>query len=885
MSGWRPALRIARRSVRRNLKRSILVASLIAVPIAGATVVDGLLRTVTGDEYRAAQFLGDADGFVSVTDRATLPGWEPGRSDYAEMPEATPDETRDPATVDVLGLLPPGSRIVASPDSQALRLREGDRIVRSELSIFAVGDPLTAQFARMLSGRPPSSPTEAVVTEPLAERLGLLDDDQLRAGATITPDDGPTITVTGVSVHPYMTDSETAQVLPGSVLVDDKPDELKPLLNYYVDLPAGTDGDTVWPLLADHGVEFRPRAFYTEPGQYLPTSSFVDLMETAAPVVLIVVLGLLEVVLLAGAAFAVGARRQIRELGLVGANGGTARHVRRIVLAQGLFLGVIGTASGLVFGWLVLVAGTSTWEWATNNLIDGWTLGWIELSVAAAIGVASGAAAALLPAIGAARMRPVDALAQRFRNTTGTSRRPVLGMVLLGVGIGGLIVSALVARAAVRDYNAALESSTATEYPSLEVFPAMVGVLVSSLVLVAGMALAVSGLVGVLGRVGSRLPLTSRLALRDAGRHRHRTVPAIVAIMVVVTGSVTLAFSLSSTIANDYRTVPDHTILVSEDPWLADDNVEKRLAEGTTAAAAELPGAVTHEIQFVEQETDSYPFPINFGQTSISTIDCAHQSNRLGVATPELIELATGQRPDPAALTAMANGDVLITDECLIIDGEATTIPQSEGGETVSLPAHHLPQKLGDQTSFYDLPDAFVSAETARANGWTVRTISYAVVHSPDATQDQIDAAITSAEDSGLTATVETDHADEANLISLALAAGAGLVTLFGVGITVALSGAESRADLATLAAIGAQPRRRRFLAGAQALVLSLLGTATGLVFGGALGFAVVPLTGQLEVAMPWENLAVTVVVVPLLAVGVAMVSTRSRLPMVRRLD
>ncbi len=45
--------------------------------------------------------------------------------------------------------------------------------------------------------------------------------------------------------------------------------------------------------------------------------------------------GVLEIVLLAGTAFAVGARRQTRELGLVAAAGGTARDVRRIVLLQG----------------------------------------------------------------------------------------------------------------------------------------------------------------------------------------------------------------------------------------------------------------------------------------------------------------------------------------------------------------------------------------------------------------------------------------------------------------------------------------------------------------------------------------------------------------------
>ena len=52
----------------------------------------------------------------------------------------------------------------------------------------------------------------------------------------------------------------------------------------------------------------------------------------------------------------------------------------------------------------------------------------------------------------------------------------------------------------------------------------------------------------------------------------------------------------------------------------------------------------------------------------------------------------------------------------------------------------------------------------------------------------------------------------------LAIAAIAAFVTLVGVAISVALSAAEGRADLATLAAVGAAPRRRRALAASQAL-------------------------------------------------------------------
>ena len=892
MSGWRPALRIARRSVRRDLKRSILIAALIAVPIAGATVVDGMVRTMAGAEHELFRSLGAADGVATITDLKSLPDWQPGGvaphvEDMEEGEEVVGPE-RDPATVDLLGMLPPGSRAVAGQVVHGLRLRDGDRIVRTELAVFTI-DPLTAHEGRLASGRLPEGPGEALVTEPLARRLGLLDGDEVRRGATITADGGPAAVVTGVAVDPLRLSRQAVVAPPGSVLTEadavHSPEMVPP---YYVDLPANVDVDQVWPVLAEQGVAFTPRTVYTEPERYPGYAGpGGDLVETVGSIALVVGFGLLEVVLLAGAAFAVGARRQVRELGLVGANGGTARHVRRIVLAQGLFLGAVGSLAGLALGWAVLAAGTPVWERLSDQLIDGWRLGWIELTVAVAAGVLSGLAAALLPAIGVARMRPVDALAQRFRSTAREARLPVLGVVLLGVGIVGVLASGVLARQTLADYQAMLETTNASVYPSLDLVLPTVGVLLGGLAAVVGVIMVTSGLLAALGRIGWRLPLSGRLAVRDAGRHRHRTVPAIAAIMIVVTGSVTLAFSLAAAAAVDYQMLPDDTILVNQDHVPGEEDAAgagRRLEDGVAEVAAKLPGAVTQEVRMVGDPAGSPEgaTPVGLGVTGTATLACQYRWSQLGIGTPEMIELATGRRPSATALAALADGKVLVTDECVLDGDTATTEPYDTGSAPVRLPAQHLPKE--EDGSYLDLPGAFISAETAKAHGWTTLVRSYAVTHAGTASEDDIDAALTAAEDNGLTAYVDTDDNDEINLISLALAAGAGLVTLLGVGITVALSAAEGRADLATLAAIGAQPRRRRVLAGAQALVLSGMGTVLGLVVGGVLGFAVVPLGGQTAFVLPWQHLAITVAVVPLLAVTVAMVSTRSSLPMVRRM-
>ena len=61
------------------------------------------------------------------------------------------------------------------------------------------------------------------------------------------------------------------------------------------------------------------------------------------------------------------------------------------------------------------------------------------------------------------------------------------------------------------------------------------------------------------------------------------------------------------------------------------------------------------------------------------------------------------------------------------------------------------------------------------------------------------------------------------------------------------------------------------------------LGCALGVGFGTFVAYTARATTGAPEFAIPWGNLAVTALGVPLLAVLVATVFTPSRLPLMRR--
>jgi putative ABC transport system permease protein len=144
---------------------------------------------------------------------------------------------------------------------------------------------------------------------------------------------------------------------------------------------------------------------------------------------------------------------------------------------------------------------------------------------------------------------------------------------------------------------------------------------------------------------------------------------------------------------------------------------------------------------------------------------------------------------------------------------------------------------------------------------------------------------------------VERGYQQRYALVLALLALVGGLVVLVGTVTATGLAMSEARPDLATLAAVGAPPRTRRYVASAQAMVIGLLGTLLGVALGFVPGLAVTwPLTSTAYsgpggggghgpvIAIPWLTLLTLVVAVPLLAGLVTGLFTRSRLPMVRRL-
>ena len=147
---------------------------------------------------------------------------------------------------------------------------------------------------------------------------------------------------------------------------------------------------------------------------------------------------------------------------------------------------------------------------------------------------------------------------------------------------------------------------------------------------------------------------------------------------------------------------------------------------------------------------------------------------------------------------------------------------------------------------------------------------------------------------------------DENVIIQLVLA-GLGAVLMLGGTLTATfLALSDARPDLATLSAVGAAPRTRRSVAAAYALVVGFVGAVLGALVGAVPGLAIarvltithgVVVTGSGGfsgdvpdmrgpfIDIPWLLIGGLVLGLPLLTALVVGAVSRSRLPLVARLD
>jgi putative ABC transport system permease protein len=899
---WRVALRLARREAWRSKVRSLLVLALVAIPVAAVAGVDIYVRTeaaATTPQSLASANLGTAADAVLTTTGSGEPvqqGWA-GSTYVTRDPEKAGSTVSAPTASQLLDLLPAGTRLVDLGTVPQVVLEHDGWGIVEQLRVQDVADPLVAGLWQLREGRLPADEAELALGAAQARRLHAGVGDLVLVTPS-SPSDGPATQLEVVGIVDHSTGWGLAGVTaPGTYDATAEGE-------FLAEVPGGLDWAGVRGL-NEVGVVAVSRAVLESPpgfcrmdalcldsgeapgtysgGRVVPAEEAAQAAAFAAVVTVIVVL---QVALLAGPAFAVSLRRRQRELGLVGASGGDAATLRRTVLASGVVLGTVGAVVGVVLAWLAVALLGGALPFRPLAEVTGISLGTPavppELLALVLVGVLAATAGALVPALAAGRGDVVDSL--RGRRALPPVRR---GAPNLGYGVtraDGVVLG--------------------------------IGIIVGEL----GVVVLMPALVSWFARTSGWLPLSGRLAVRDAGRHRMRTTAAACAIAATAAVAVgASAAAQTAALEQSARGRPflpsTQTLLVSSDPTTTDAAAhDARVAELATLAAATLSGssvAVLDDLQLRDAPyggdigcvAPEQPAPGRDPAFEACEMASVYYGSQLQlVADPaDLDQLLGPLAPVDEARAALEAGHVVVlARNALDADGLVTlsldrwdldgaldsirtvTVPGVSAGEGIA-PASFLVGTAALE------PGGFLHG-TAQATGLTstvaVLPAEPDVADRPTA-QDRLLIALSKAgfTDVGVIPADETrDALDETVVLGLGAAATALLAVLVGLMVT-ALALVDGRADLVTLASVGAAPGVRRRMAAASAGFVSGLGCLVGAV-SGVLGVVVLmPLvtSGPSLLVLPWVTVAVVVVAVPLLTMATAWLTTRPTLPLARR--
>lgn len=943
---WRAAIRIARRDAWRSKGRSFLVLAMIALPILGVSAADLTLRSAElSTEQSLDRALGTADARISDPGLGGVPLMQsPDGQNYNPVGNFE-DEPWPEGKADLAKALPAGAKTLTDTVGSA-KLRSKHGLLHAEIRELKATDPMAKGILSVVSGRLPQKADEVAATTHFLESSGLKVGSALTARAFDRE-----YRIVGSYELPDALETDQVNALPGAMLAPlDKALEAaglsgtSPTTTYLATVDGGFTWNDVKEINAK-GVTVRSRSVELDP----PADSEVPLYaqegwgnyqeSTAAKAAALAAVGtvvglaMLEICLLAGPAFAVGARRSRRQLGLVGANGGDRRHIRAIVLAGGLVIGVAAAVVGTILGLALTFLLQPLLEEYLGKRFGHFDVRPLELLGIALLAVLTGLLAAIVPAVTSSRQTVLASLTGR-RGVRHSSRvLPVIG--LIAVVLGGAI---------------ALYGSTMTDQ-----FIVVAG---GSAIAELGVVALTPALVGLFGRIGRILPLSPRLALRDAVRNRGRTAPAVAAVLAAVAGTVAVATYAASSDAEgaaQYQAqLPYGAVSMSIDEAGGRDvpavrsTVQKllpvdvradvdRISVGRAGCASYDEAAGCGRYEVIVPKANECPLwardPAHPDEDPASRFSKAERrklaedwrckegsygnintDGGLLVGDAKLLKVLGIN--DPAAEKALEAGRIVVFDKRsvntkgqvgirLITDIDAADKANEKGleapGEVKTFTAHRSSVK-----DSYGL-SLLLSPSAAKSAGLTTVPLGayYSTDTMPSTEQRQRLDGELARSGAEVSLHIEEGYTSQSSIVLLSLTVFAALITIGAAGIATGLAQADAEADLKTLAAVGAPPRVRRTLSGFQCGVVA----AMGVVLGSAAG--VLPAIGlrlteerermrwyqqaldegwggmnpvpHVPIVVPWGTLAALLVAVPIGAAVLAAVVTRSRGALARR--
>ncbi len=735
-------LRWALRLFRREWRQQLLVLALLSVAVAAAVAGSAVAVNAASD---SAGRYGKANAAVHLEagDAAqALAGIDAARVRFGPL------EVIAHTTV-----VPPGS------------IRPID--VRDQSPSGLYGSPMLA----LRDGRYPTSAGEVALTKTAAELFGATLGARISVG-------GESLTLVGLVENPADLRDSFVLVSPGSLAAP----RTYALLIHLDSLPG------VLPAGGLNGVPLR-----------------IDRVESAKKAVAATVLAastlaMSLVGLIAASGFVVIAQRRQRQLGLLAANGASDRHVRLVMIANGVIVGIVAALVGLgvgLGGWLLAAPAV---ESAANHRIDRFDVPWTLIGLVVVLAIVVATAAAWWPARTVSRLPVMAALSGRPARPKPVRRSIFVAVVVLAAGLGGI---------------AAAQATSKHVHPYF-LIPGLFGVVFATV-------FAAPAAVRSLGAIARRLPVAPRIAMRELARYQSRAAASLAAVglgLGIAVGVVGVASA--SVDRSDVGNLSSHELLVQVgDPHTGIDPNQ------TDADRAQL-----------DQQTATIVASLGVG-TSAVPLDVAFNSDRSASTTaPEPISLGIQTGPHslqfdsfpyvatPQVLTKYGLGDLTIDPSIDVLTSRVVSL--------LLVDTSHRPDLSGTASQRVDLPTyrsaphSLVTSAAMQRYGWVPVRAAW-IVESPKAlTSAEIRAARSAAATVGLAVEVRSQQDGLATLRNGATAVGS-VLALAIVAMAVGLIRGEAVRDLRTLTAVGAAPATRRALTATTAATLAVLGVLIGM--------------------------------------------------------
>ncbi|HET7855524.1 MAG TPA: ABC transporter permease [Gaiellaceae bacterium] len=752
----RAVIRWALRLFRREWRQQILVLALLTVAVAAAVGSITIVHNTGPDqnfEFGSATVVAKFDG-----------------SDPRKLRAGLALAKKSFGTIDVIA-----HRSVAVPGGV-------------ETVDFRAQDPDSAFGVLALrQGSYPAGPGQVAVTDGVADLL------RLDLGSTLALD-GHRRNVVGIVENPHKLSDEFALVSPSSAGA----------AQHVTVLAQAEDGDAA--MDSFFAGRNGPPAFA---GMQVVGNDHSE--GPALAMFSVTTVFLLLASLVAAAGFAVVAQRRLRQLGMLAAVGGTQKHVRLALLANGAIVGAIGAVVGTAVGFAAWVVFAPTLESAVDHRIGRLSLPWWLVAVTGLLAILGATASAWWPGRAVARLPIVLALSGRPPRPRPARHSALAAAFLSAIGIGCLALS-----------------DRETE---LLIVVGIVATILGALLLGPLAIRIFSGLAG-------RVPIAPRLALRDLSRYQARSGAALAAVTLAVGIAATvvvIASAEAAKLANEPARLSDRQVrvyLAAQKAVPVDAPAQLgRLTAGAREIAAQLDGATLLPLRKVVEpgaqpavDEDTRVFPtieLTKAFTSPEGGKSFRAESELFVATPAVLRYLG---IDPA--TVEPGTDYLVdrsvsTSDLVIPSMKSRKVYDVANVQKIETGGHLFGAGSGRT------PPYFITLGGLRRHGWKRIPAGWLVESSRPLTSDQIADARRAAADAGLTIEVKEERASNARTMAIATAAGA-VLALAILAMTVGLIRSESAGDLRTLTATGATSRIRRTLTATTAGALAFLGALLG---------------------------------------------------------